>query len=356
MRCRRGQPDDDPQRMNSFSTLQAQHRPGRDSGVVRSIWSLKGWAIALSSAMGIPLLVVLLYVWADDPRGVLAWILGVCSVAMALGCAGVYVFIVSLGEDLRAVATPGVPSAVRKHRVREIAELVAGLDAAAQTLRAVHASHMQAEDAERRRLARELHDELGQELALLHMWMQSLQSEDTEPGTQARVLRDAEALAGTLMERVRSMALDLRPAQLDDLGLAAALRALSRRVTRQTGIAVTLLDVPEAVQRVSEPIETALFRVAQAAVTNAVRHARATTLWIALEVEDGIGTVKVQDDGCGFDLDRVRSRAAAGSGLGLIGMQERVEALGGTMKTISAPGAGTLIAASIPIGAVEPQR
>jgi two-component system sensor histidine kinase NreB len=157
------------------------------------------------------------------------------------------------------------------------------------------------------------------------------------------------------MERVRSMALDLRPAQLDDLGLPAALRTLARRVGKQTGITVTLLAVPHSVERFPEELETAMFRIAQAAVTNAVRHAGARTLWIGLDVEDGRATVKVQDDGSGFDLDSIRGRAALGAGgMGLRVMQERVQALGGSLEIITAPDTGTLVKASFPVSALEP--
>jgi signal transduction histidine kinase len=317
------------------------------------VWRLTTWGAVCACLAGLPILFASLYRWWIDPEALPQILLAACAVLAAAGCAGVYVLVRVLGAELHRVAIANAPAARRRFPIREIGEVIAANEAATETLRAVHASVLQAEEAERRRLARELHDELGQELALLHMWLQTRRNDGIDAETRGQRLRDCESLAGTIMERVRSMALDLRPAQLDDLGLPAALRTLARRVGRQTGITVTLLAVPPSAQRFAEPIETALFRIAQAAVTNAVRHAGASTLWIALEVEGGRATVKVQDDGSGFDLDEVAAKARSGAGMGLRVMQERVQALGGAIEIITAPGTGTLVKASFPVAAAD---
>lgn len=314
------------------------------------VWSLKAWMMALSLLMGLPVLVGLASTWWSQPGSAPAGPLYASAATLAIGFAGAYAIVHALSRELRSPDSG--PQQAGPQHIREIADFMARHQAATRALRAVNGNRLQAEEAERRRLARELHDQLGQELALLHMWLQTVQGDGMDEGTHRQLLRDCGALAATLMERVRSMALDLRPAQLDDLGLSAALGALARRVGRQTGITVTLLTLPQnVVPRFPDAVETSLFRIAQAAVTNAVRHAGASTLWIALEVQDGLATVKVQDDGAGFDVDEVRARSAAGTGMGLLVMEERVQALGGTMDIISAPEAGTLVRASVPLGA-----
>lgn len=333
-------------------------QPERRVGAMMARWGhpvlrLRTWALAMCVPIAVPLLLALACAWVLEPSGTRAAILAVLLTATALGGVGSVFVADALAREICSVGAPSSSPKAVVHHIREMQDLAGRYRAGTQTLRRMNSNQLKTEESERRRLARELHDELGQELALLNMWLQTLRKEEIDPASGARLLRDSESLAGALMERVRSMSLDLRPAQLDDLGVAAALRSLARRVGRQTGISVTLLALPETSQRFSDAIETALFRVAQAAVTNSVRHAGASTLWIGLEVQDGLATVKVQDDGAGFDPDLVAARAAFGSGMGLLVMQERVQALGGTMNIISGPGTGTLVRASIPICAPE---
>jgi signal transduction histidine kinase len=318
------------------------------------VWSLGTWALGLAGIVGLPLVLASGYAWWTRPGAPLTMVLSGCALVVVVGGLGAYALVQALGNGIRSIPAAGLSPTPQRHPIREIGEVIGANQAGTRALRAVHASVLQAEEAERRRLARELHDELGQELALLHMWLKTARKDEMDSGSRSKVLADCESLAGTVMERVRSMALDLRPAQLDDLGLPAALRTLARRVGTQAGITVTLLAVPQTVGRFPEEIEVAMFRIAQAAVTNAVRHAGASTLWIALEVQDGVATVKVQDDGAGFDLDAVGAKPALGSGgMGLRVMQERVQALGGRIEILTAPGTGTLVKASFPLQAME---
>ena len=146
---------------------------------------------------------------------------------------------------------------------------------------------------------------------------------------------------------MRKLSLDLRPPQLDDLGLAAALSWLVKRHSRAEGPAI-VLDTPENLPRLDAQIETACFRVAQEALTNALRHAGAEEIRIALRHGDGRFELQVRDDGCGFDLAAAQNRALQGGSLGLIGMNERVLLAGGALHIDAQPGAGTTVSASFP--------
>jgi signal transduction histidine kinase len=340
----------------TYLPLRAVHQSGGRRALTSRlpVWRLATWGAALACVVGVPLGAAVAYAWWTQPGSPVTLVLSACALLIAAGCVGAWLLLRAVASGIRGISIAGLSTAPQRHPIREIGEVIRTNQAGTRTLRAVHASVLHAEESERRRLARELHDELGQELALLHMWLTTARKDEIDHASRSKVLDECEALAGTLLEQVRSMALDLRPAQLDDLGLPAALRMLARRVGKQAGITATLLAIPPSVPRFPEDIETAMFRIVQAAVTNAVRHAGASTLWIALEVQDGEATVKVQDDGSGFDLDAVSVKAGLGlGGMGLRVMQERVQALGGRIEFITAPGTGTLVKASFPVEAME---
>ncbi|HSR99661.1 MAG TPA: sensor histidine kinase, partial [Kofleriaceae bacterium] len=174
-----------------------------------------------------------------------------------------------------------------------------------------------------------LHDGFGQLLAAIQLGLRETPIDVDE----------LDALVGEALESVRSLALELRSAMLDDLGLAAALRAYVRRIVRETELAVDLwvddLPVPAAVA-------TTCFRIVQEAVLNIVRHARARRVAIEVRATPGALTLTVQDDGIGFD--------PAQPGLGVVGMTERAALAGGEIAFASAPGAGTTVRARLPIG------
>ena len=149
-------------------------------------------------------------------------------------------------------------------------------------------------------------------------------------------------------DRTYDMILALRPPMLDDLGLVSALRAHAERALKNTGIRFTLqsCDTP---CRMVPPLETAVFRIFQEALSNSVRHARATAVDVSLTRNDGVFTISIGDDGCGFDPATVIPDGAQARGMGLLGMQERVAQCGGTFALESAPGRGTRITIRIPI-------
>ena len=147
---------------------------------------------------------------------------------------------------------------------------------------------------------------------------------------------------------MRQLSLSLRPPQLDDLGLAAALRS---HLDRQAGVAglAANFDASEAPQDIEPDTETACFRVAQEAINNVLRHARAHGVWVRLFIAGGRLALSVRDDGRGFDLEAVRRRGASGASLGLIGMEERIALAGGSFELRAAPGQGTVLLATFPL-------
>ena len=249
------------------------------------------------------------------------------------------------------------------------------LDADAATIREkteqaerLAAQVISAQEEERRRVARELHDEAGQALTALIIGLErglanmpeSIHSPDLP--VQPRVLiSDLRDLAAQTLDEVRKLALELRPSVLDDLGLVAALRQYVRATEERTGLAMhlTVMGI-EDVHRLPPAVETALFRIAQEAITNAIRHAQAQSLQVRLRrTLDGV-TLEVRDDGVGLPAVANRlalwERPAAGRvteppepHLGLFGMRERTRLLGGSFHVAPVSPRGTLVQVSLPV-------
>ncbi|MDE2023263.1 MAG: PAS domain S-box protein [Gammaproteobacteria bacterium] len=212
---------------------------------------------------------------------------------------------------------------------------------------------LQAQEEERRRLAGELHDEMGQNLLTVLLQLREL--ETRAPQAQQPAIRKISALTTQLSEQVRSLSLDLRPAMLDDLGLAATLRWFVRERVAVSGLKVSL-EMDPGLPRLPAITEITCFRVLQSALTNVAKHAQARQVQVHLRIQDDALHFSVQDDGRGFDVDAARRRAAAGRSFGLLGMQERVRFAGGKFELQSVPGRGTRLEVSLPIAgdAVQP--
>src|ERR1700726_4572951 len=202
----------------------------------------------------------------------------------------------------------------------------------------------QVQEDERRHLARELHDQMGQALTAAKLNLQAAQGLE-ERGLIARKLDDGIAVLETLLQQARQISLDLRPPLLDDLGLVPALRWYLDQQAQRAGLRIEFFADP-ALERMSPETETACFRVAQEALTNVVRHARAQTVSVELHRTPEALHLVVRDDGIGFDVMTVEQQ---GVSLGLLGMRERVTLLGGEMDCKSAPGRGTEIHAFFPV-------
>jgi signal transduction histidine kinase len=201
---------------------------------------------------------------------------------------------------------------------------------------------VEVQEAERRALARELHDEIGQALTGLRLLLEGVTG-DPAPGSRA-ALQAAPALVAGLLDRVRRLALDLRPSLLDDLGLLPALCWHVERYQAQTGIAVELRHTGLDDRRLGPELETAAYRVVQEALTNIARHAGVREAAVRLWLAGGVLGVQVEDGGRGFDPAALAGRASSG----LSGMRERVALLAGRLSIESAPESGTCIWAEFP--------
>jgi len=199
---------------------------------------------------------------------------------------------------------------------------------------------LEAQEQERRRVALELHDELGQLLTAIKINLQlGERFKDRAPPDlyqeNIRIVEDA-------LRQVRSLATGLRPSMLDDLGLAPALKWMAEQSASRGGFEVRFHH-ERALERLAPEIETACFRIVQEALTNITRHAKASMVQIDLHHENGDMVLRVMDDGLGFDTAAMHERATTGASLGVLGMQERATLLGGQLRIHSEPGQGSTV-------------
>jgi len=200
---------------------------------------------------------------------------------------------------------------------------------------------VEAQELERRRLARELHDEIGQDLTSLLLSLRTI-----EEAESSERLREATAalreLVVTALQDVRRLAVELRPKALDDFGLVPALERLAATFAEQTEMVVDLEDRLGR-SRLPSDVETAFYRIVQEALTNVVKHGQAQNVSILLTRKDRSAAAMIEDDGRGFDPK------AASDGLGLLGIRERLELLNGRLVIESRPGSGTTLVAEVPL-------
>ena len=206
---------------------------------------------------------------------------------------------------------------------------------------------VESQETERRHIARELHDEVGQTLTVAEMNLQAMMQSPGEAPFKGRLKESLQAVERVL-EQVRDLSLNLRPSMLDDLGLEPALRWYCKRQAALVGLQPEFRADPME-DRLDPAVETACFRVAQEALTNVVRHARARVVVVELRQQEGQLHLFVRDDGVGFDVAAVREQAVLGASLGLLSMEERATLTDGGLECKSAPGQGTEIHAWFPL-------
>ena len=221
-----------------------------------------------------------------------------------------------------------------------------------------------AHENERRHIARELHDETGQLIAALKLGLKpiahTLAAQADTDGSATAKLQRVGAIVEQIEQRLRALTLALRPAGLDDLGLLAVLPPYFEEWATRTGIAIDWQFVNCQAERFAEEVELAVYRVLQEALTNVLKHAAARQVALILELRQeshgALLRVVFEDDGCGFDLENLRQHRATGQRLGLLGMQERVTAVGGTFEIEATAGRGTTLFLSIPLADTQSQH
>jgi PAS domain S-box-containing protein len=207
-----------------------------------------------------------------------------------------------------------------------------------------------AQEDERRRVARELHDVTSQALATLAIRLEALAAmKASDVQVLASKIEETRALLATTSDEVRRLIYALRPTVLDDLGLPAALRSCAANSLGAAGVEVHVEIVGEE-RRLPPQVEIAIFRIAQEAMTNIVRHARADSTYVSLEFKEKSVSLQIEDDGIGFDLsEELSSTDVSKRGAGLLGMKERAELLGGTLRVTTRPSRGTRIEVEIQV-------
>lgn len=261
---------------------------------------------------------------------------------MALG--GRPASVVFSPEDLALVEA----AATRAAQAMENALLIDELQERRDEMVALSARLAEAEESERRRLARELHDQVGRNLSALGLSL-NLARVHLEGGATEKALTSlasSVSLVEDTTESIRAVMSDLRPAVLDDYGILAAPRWYGDRVGRASQVPVRVSG-SEPAPRLPGAVETAMFRVAQEALTNAVKHAQASQVAITLEERGGEVVMTIEDDFVGFDLDAARMRRP-GRGWGLVSMKERCTAVGVGLVVESSPGSGTRLVVEVP--------
>jgi signal transduction histidine kinase len=235
----------------------------------------------------------------------------------------------------------------RDEQESRVAERTAELSRANESRIELLRRLVRAQEDERRRVSRELHDGLGQELTALILGLKALEGSIPEGSPGRDRLREVEASAGRIVREAHDLAVELRPTALDDIGLDAALSTYVASWSERSGIAAGFQSAGLDGGRLPSEIETAVYRVVQEALNNVAKHAGAGRVSVILERRGDEVTSLVEDDGRGFEP----ARAGSGPGrrLGLLGMRERIALVGGALLVESAEGQGTTVRARIPL-------
>jgi PAS domain S-box-containing protein len=249
-----------------------------------------------------------------------------------------------LGEEVTVATLSDI--SVRRALEGERESLLADLRAANERLSRLSRQVLDAQEAERRQIAHELHDEIGQNLTALKLFAGHMRGR-LAPAVHPDIEEWVEIL-NRAIEQVRDLSRLLRPVQLDHMGLAQALRALLDTQTRAAGWTVDFESAAN-LPRLDTRLETVAYRVVQEALSNAARHADAARVSLTLKLDNGRLTLTLTDDGRGFDVAAARRRVQEGHSMGLLGMEERVRLAGGTFELESAPTRGTRIIVTLPL-------
>lgn len=294
------------------------------------------------------------------------WLLGAILLSLFIGWLGSHLLIV---KPIRRMARTSARLAAGDLSARtglnpandELGQLTLAFDQMAEALE--HREHerlnasrklqvlshklVEVQESERRQIARELHDEIGQSLTAAEMNLQAALQAPRAPNVERRLTASMQAVEQVL-EQVHDLSLNLRPSMLDDLGLEPALRWLTRRQSELAGLQADF-QADHLERRLHPVVETECFRITQEALTNVVRHSKAKNVSVHLTRTPTHLHLRVKDDGVGFDVGQLRSEAVGGASLGLLSMEERAALAGGGLEFDSAPGKGTQVHAWFPL-------
>ena len=247
-----------------------------------------------------------------------------------------------------------------RERTAELSEANRALQAEVAQRERAEAAHREvlrrlaaAEETERGRISRELHDRLGQDLTALKLGLQAVGKHRPCPPALRRSVTNLKELTDSLMRDMHRLAWELRPAVLDDFGLELALRRYADEWATLSGVPVDFHSQGVTAQRLAPQIETTLYRITREALTNVFRHAKATRVSVLVERRADRVSLIVEDDGQGFDAEETLGAPATQGKLGLLGMSERATLAGGSIEIESNPGAGTTVFVRIPLGGAE---
>ncbi len=211
-----------------------------------------------------------------------------------------------------------------------------------------------AQEAERQRIARDLHDETGQSLTAIGMGLRGLANELKYKRGQRDTLHQLQVLTSDSLRELQRIISDLRPAHLDDLGLSATLRWYASRLQELTHLNIKV-DISGEEHALDETVKIAIFRIIQEALNNIIKHSQASSASVSLEYREKNAYILVRDNGIGFDMEAVKNRIGRGS-LGLAGMAERAALLGGTVEIHSRPEYGSEVEAAIPYHVIRKEE
>jgi len=220
-----------------------------------------------------------------------------------------------------------------------------------EQLRTLNTRLTEVQEAERKELARELHDEMGQALTAIRINLTAMEKAltDCSPDIKER-LTETESLTDQTLEQIREMSLNLRPPMLDDIGLVPTLRWYIKRYAKRMDVKANLVVTGLEHERLDPNLETVLYRIIQEALTNVAKHARADLVRLYLQRDNSAVQAVIEDNGCGFNIEDVMSRGISDSGTGLVGIRERVTLLGGSLDIQTEPEQGTRLSIEIPLG------
>lgn len=263
-----------------------------------------------------------------------------------------------LGQALEQVSIEQIkiPEELKKYEDQDIHRLVTIVDSMlfrlenrTNQLQALSEHAIRAQEEERVRIARSLHDETAQAVSMLIIYLERIEKMILPDNPDlSRQVAESHKVATLLLENLRKVIWDLRPSILDDLGLVPAIRWYARTNLENSGVQVEMEQDSEMV-RLPTHLETTLFRILQEAVSNILRHANASKVFISLRLGDGHIVLEVKDNGRGFDVEKTTGAALTRKQLGLLGMKERVALVNGAVKVESTPGEGTTLRVYIPL-------